>query len=1051
MITFKCPQCGSQLNIDENVTNEVKCPHCDYVATLEKDAREQYEQLSNKKDNLGRELKTICAAYAEKGEKGNAAAIRTKVESFDRNFPRYQMDTWKSFILEAAGAAEVKKDRELQTYLKNHAKEFDLVLGLKEEGLFSALLQAYPKVGTNNDWDELIKQTQGNKGKFAVLCDNLINYIIKTRDKAFAMDIFNLLSAQEEEWAESGRIYLRALLSSEEVASEVFTKSAFNGRTKKFIKKLSAYCKKYLSGGNEITLEETKVWSNYLAARKSQKRRNIIISLIMAVIIAGSGAGTFAYLDAPNKSTVKIEVDRVIEVIYGEKPDLSGYKIVYDKNSGAHVEKDITVKMLKGYDPEKLGEQSGIIISFGGVKETVTVIVKKAQLAAPVLRKSGNYVSWDIVPNSETYTVFVNRTAVSVSMTDTTYDLSKLTQYGELSATVRAETSSEKFDNSAESSPLVVTKLKNPENIKYEKGVLSWASVEGATLYEIEVNGGAAVRVEAPSSSYAVALNQGENRIKITAKGAGEEVHGVSAMTLNYTKLNEISSLSYSGDEIKWVADVNATSFDIYVDGKLWMTFSKNSFDTAEDSDFAKFVAENGGTLETIHTIGIVCKSSKLGVESSDVKQVKVHIGNKPKREGDSLIWNTVGTSARYTASCNGVELQFDQPSISISELINAKILKDGDNVITFKAYDGGDIILETVTLKKHAAPKISVSNGAWVGTEEGLVYTFDANSVETLPDVATLTAGVVHTVTAQKVKSSPTAFEVDSEPVEITIFKLVTPQIKVVGGELDCINYDYDTSKFDLSLSISDNNGFVGTTLDSIKAAGSYTVKATLKAKSDVAQEYDLIISSEASQEITLTKLEAPTVRYEENDTAVSSSMSNTGDYTIKFYYVDNNGNEQELVGGLISNLPKGMIEVYARAIPAPDSVNVLASEPTPKAGRAQVFNMKLEFSITMDSKVSLFAVFKNCEEISELSFDYDIRYFDSQKNQIGVWSTPTPVTVKKANQNDAFISRPINFAEPVRYEIDLSQVYYVQIVIKLQSTSGGQTLESKIVAIPR
>ena len=198
MVNVKCPKCGEQFEIDENERGR-RCPVCGQEVTAEKNATDAQvrERLRARKDEIAGE----CARALEEYEKtGSVKGIHTLAENYAayRSVPWFY-ETWSRFILDVTGASAQKKDKELQTYLKNYAKKYDAENPQSGGGLYLSVLQSYPNVGTNNDWDDLIRRTHGDETKFTVLSENIINYIVRSKDKAFAMDIFYRIAAQEKE------------------------------------------------------------------------------------------------------------------------------------------------------------------------------------------------------------------------------------------------------------------------------------------------------------------------------------------------------------------------------------------------------------------------------------------------------------------------------------------------------------------------------------------------------------------------------------------------------------------------------------------------------------------------------------------------------------------------------------------------------------------------------------------------------------------------------------------------------------------------------------
>ncbi len=256
---YTCRKCGATFDL----TSETKeCEFCGAPIEEKNDESGNLQAVNATKAKKVEEYNQIVELYKQNG---SAKDIRKEVQAYDnysdKDIPNFKK-IWRDFIILAAGASEDRNDKELQTFLKNHAREYDN--NTPGSSLFLSILQAYPKVGTNNDWDALIQDTYLDSARFSGLCENIVNYIIKAKDKAFAIEIFNSLASKEEKGVEAGRLYIRLLLTTEDVANNVFTVSSFNGKTKKFILAIRKYCTDYLEQGNKITPRVTKTIIKFL-------------------------------------------------------------------------------------------------------------------------------------------------------------------------------------------------------------------------------------------------------------------------------------------------------------------------------------------------------------------------------------------------------------------------------------------------------------------------------------------------------------------------------------------------------------------------------------------------------------------------------------------------------------------------------------------------------------------------------------------------------------------------------------------------------------------
>ena len=1012
---YTCLSCGAEYEIDESSKS---CPYCKTEISPENDGTGKLGHALKIKSEKDKYLADLVDAYTKSGD---SKEIHTVISSYDEYVKLFDIDRiWRAFVINAAGAAVHAKDSSLQLFLKNHSKEYDSKRA--NSNLFRSIIFSYPKFGTNNDWEDLIRATAGNREEFAVICDSIIQYIAKAKDKAFAIDIFNLIEAKGKEWKDIGRYYIRAFLSNDQIAENVFTVSAFNGAARRFAERLMAYSKNHFKESNGLAIEQTKVWANYVIACREHKKRIVIISSVAAAVVLGIALAVILSMNAIKKDTITFSGDKVIEVVYGDSLGLDGYTLSYSRVSGKAETEPLTEKMLFGYDPELVGAQQNAYFEFKGVQYPVIIIVKMNQLDAPKPSLSKNCIVWDTVPNAKSYEVYVNASAeATFSTSGLLYDLCEYAGHGELTVTVKAISDGSKFDSSPMSEAITVTKLEAPKNIAYSNGTLTWGAVDGATDYELKVNG---TPYTSTTNECALPFIKGDNEVSVTATSSDPTVvHGVAKETVYYNKLSPITSMNYKSGTVSWSADADAKAFAVYVDGSYWKDFSRSNFSVSADGFTDTF--GNGA-----HKIEIICKTSVLGVESSDKFGYTVAFGNSVSIENGVASWASLGAGSTYFVTVGGTVHTYGDAFFSLSDCT----WSDGANEVNITAKLGDtEYILESFTLTKHARPTVTVSDSGWSVVDGAMICLDGGSWSDVFPDVATLSEGA-HTVRTKI--AAKNSFELDSDIVEFTVMKLSAPVVRLSEG---LIESTYDESVYKLNLEYYDTAAAKWIPIDSAAALthpGTYNLRARLTAL-PTANEHTFYISSVYSAEFEAIKPAAPDVSYDPALGLVSSSVPGA-----KFYYVDESG-EHELVGGKISSLPGGVFSVYARLNATEDGY--LHSENTPEAGRVSVFNLDVEFIVTPQAGTNLCTfVFKGCGDVDSITFSYKINYIGKNGEVIGgIDKSDTYVTATKTQAGSENCVKQINYRLEGSFEDGYAHKDVAKIEVTVYIDGGSEMLQ--------
>ncbi len=1046
MLQIKCLNCGHTFKIDEKIEKQKECPYCKELYYLDPEDRARnmdpaaYQKLKDKETAYFAGLDRLKDEYRKQSDSTQLLSVLSSAFT-DHWYTMEFSSLYWTFIKEMVGIALEKKDEATLNKLIADIWDYDdfceATKRTPQEGpLLDTIVATYPNEVVNeaHEWLEIVRRKKGNAANFSRFLNPLINFITEKQDKTLAIGVFYEL-AKKDGVKESGEAYLNALFMSKKVASDVFPVGKFDAGARIFVRRVFKYCGSALAA----TIKTSDLYQNYIAARHKAKRRNGIVAGIACAVAVILAISVGIWGNSVKKDSVEFHISKVLEVTYSEQLDLSEYSISFENNWNEEKTVPITASMLEGYDPEKVGTQT-VTLRYGGQTTTVTVQVLPAMLSTPAVTAEGNNVTWISVPFAAGYKVYVNGAEVqkdAFPADQISFDLSNSEEYGEIRVTVRAiaatasdpgiepDSDSLKYRDSAISEAVTLIKLKAPDNIEYKDGVLTWAAVTGAKQYEVTVNGTQKM-TETPSCS--VSLIRGENEIKIVAKGEKDVVDGKTETTFSYSRIEPVTTLVYREGKITWSGyGSDASMFAIKVDDVLWKDSALNSFNVQD------FLAKHEAG---VHKITITCSNSTASIEPSAEAHFYVCIGNVIRREGDSLVWDEVGTDAVYLVQVGTtVPLSIDRPTIALSEL--APRLVAGENEIFVSARTGNaPIICESVVLNKLSGPEIGVLGGNWAFKDgDNWVsacnpqdrFLLDGGNWEnSLPALSTLSAGA-HTIRAKKLAQDD--FEMDSEEVTLHVYMPAVPVIAVRNGEIVCEN---PGTNLVLELYQSSTSGTTGTKIQSladIKTAGLYYIRAKF-VMADDATGYDLIVDSGFSEPVTVTKLEAPHIYYDGGDRVTTDSEG-----TVKFYYMYEE-TEHELSGGIVANLPKGVFEIYGRRIAAAEGE--LTSENTPASLRVSVLNLNIKLHINRVNATSneLYASFEGCEDMDALSFTYTINYYNAEGTLIGSKAVPSPVNAQ-ATGNGGFI-KSINFMSGIVFEQGYSEADIDKVELVVTLTSG-------------
>lgn len=891
---------------------------------------ERGEKDTKKPVTLGNELAEAKKYYVEKGSAVKVKSVLAKDGFFypdDDEIYKLKHD----FIVDIVGVANEKKDAEFQAYLKDVAKKFDERLnGSINESLFLALVSAYPELLSKSDLKWMVDNVKGKKEKFMSLCTFILSYINPEKEPNacdkdsltdeeilkrfnFIWEVFKAIKSYGESWAKIGETYLDSLFGDDYVSFGIFTNRFFKKRrARNFIYEVNKYCNKYLKG-SRFELHSTEIYDHYRQVKKSEKKRNLIITVASAVLVAGIGAGTFTFFRSVNKNTIEFHGDSgvVVSWVYGDTPVFDGWYISYKNYDGSVHTVQVDEKMLSGVDTAKIGVQQQVTITYRGkTYKGLQIRIDPATLATPAVSRKGTDVTWEAVPNATGYEIYLTDNeitspqgapAATVGENITSFNVAAICKSGKSNVYVRAiysgsgGESSAPYKNSALSSGVKIEKLGTVAELGYSDGKLYWAAIEKADKYDVTIDG-VAVADGIASASYAYKLKGGE-KIVVNAKSNDESIYSSSA---EFTVL-ATPEVSYDGEFVSWTG---STFYNVLITDASGTV--KIRFDNKTDTKTVITALGKGVYTVSVQAVGGGNNVSSPESVTKFAVGYEVKIGRSAGMQ--KIVWDGTDLGRNFKVIINGVERE----TVSGTEYpIQSGFGGAGNYTVTVVAADG-NVRLGSVTITKLAAPELvfdKVKN-SWnaVRTEAGqtIVYMLDEEPCTELP--VEFVAGRVYTISAY-IKTE-NDFEIDSDETTVTVYKFNTPKIRVDYTDGERFAYDDEEAGVTLACWYSDGGVEKSCGIDTLAAGSVYSVYGRLSAESY--RNYTYVLDSDNSAAIGVMKYARPNAPVRSDDDNLTVGGESVG-YTFYYRKSGNGGEYTALAGNSVGALAAGSYDVCA------------------------------------------------------------------------------------------------------------------------------------------
>ena len=582
------------------------------------------------------------------------------------------------------------------------------------------------------------------------------------------------------------------------------------------------------------------------AHEKHIKKASICMLIIVVVLVSAFCGVWFGYMVKPNPDTIKFVVPETIQLNYGERLKSEDWRVeffnnVIDKNQ-LRTSKEF---QISEFNPEKIGTQT-IVLTFAGQTHEIQVTILPKQLDVPNIRLSNDNLVWNSVANAQKYFVCISTEDGTVEAVYETslqeFDLSSIAEFGALNVCVVAASSDARFVESERSSAISFTKANGVDGVVYDGQKLVWNAVENAISYTLIVNNQIISNIL--DTYFVVDLNPGINSIKVNAVFEESQHIITTKKEVIFNRLNGVERIDAVDDTITWDGIEGADIYDIYLDGELVGSQQQTSINV-------------GHLTPGIYDFAIVVKGKDF--IPSRISHFEAMVNAVPAINGDKLLFNLSG-ECKFNLFIDDKIVLGPVGSIEID--LNSVITTVGGHSVYVQALVENISIgkTQTITITKLAVPTISFENGE-LSAVGGKNVQWYLNEEPFDGDINKLVNAGTYTITAKSIAGEN---ELDSATSNIiTITKLVAPTISFENGELRVVGgknvqWYKNGVPFDGQASLID--------------AGTYTITAK-----SIAGENEL--DSATSNTITITKLAAPTISFENGE------LSAVGGKNVQWY----------------------------------------------------------------------------------------------------------------------------------------------------------------------
>ncbi|MDH8679903.1 ZmpA/ZmpB/ZmpC family metallo-endopeptidase-related protein, partial [Fusibacter bizertensis] len=342
---------------------------------------------------------------------------------------------------------------------------------------------------------------------------------------------------------------------------------------------------------------------------------------------------------------------------------------------------------IRGENETEIGSWSELISVF-----TKRGIVSKVNITSAVFEESIISIKWDSVENAETYSVSVNGVIVgeNVELTSLQYPVEDGVSIYEIKVRGKnAESSGEWSDTltlDLADSPLDVPILleKRASNNQIE---IQWDVVERAIQYEVEINGSQIIVVQNAGYTHTGLEPNQTYKYRVRALNDSKASDWSDTLSVTTKLLNGLESVTYKVQDniikLTWGTVVNATSYEVLVDGELQNVgsntyFNHTNLESISEHTYQVRAKTTEGDSDWSDVLKVTCEAEPLGIPTN--------LKTESVKEGISISWDAVEKATAYVLEINGNQVVLDQIAYTFAEGVNGteyKIKVQAKNDVT--------------------------------------------------------------------------------------------------------------------------------------------------------------------------------------------------------------------------------------------------------------------------------------------------------------------------------------------------------------------------------